>query len=453
MASKKKLLVVDDDDAIRFAIGQYFEIGGFEVLEAMDCEAASLAAQRDKPDLALVDYRLPDGTALDLLARWRESDLGIPVIVLTGHGSIDLAVRTIKDGAENFVTKPIELDTLKVIVERTLEHEHHRRVERVRRSREARDVLDPFVGTSAAIRRLENEARKVLRGQFPILVQGETGTGKGVLSAWLHKNGPREGEAFVDINCAGLRREFLESELFGHEKGAFTGADKAKAGLLEMANRGTLFLDEIGDLDIEVQPKLLKVLEEKRFRRLGENRDRQVDLWLIAATHQDLRQLAREDRFRRDLYFRLSTIPLTVPPLRERVEDVPLLAETFLVRLGVDLGRGELRLDKDAQRALQTYSWPGNVRELRNVLERAALLCDGAVLSREDLRFQGDLAVESRPAAPEEDLTLRELEVRYIAKMLQDEKGNVPRAADRLGVPRSTLYQKIKRYGIEVTDS
>ncbi len=445
---KTTLLVVDDDAAIRFGICDFFAGHGYHWIEAADCRQANEAVQRQEPDVALVDYRLPDGTALDLLARWKAAHLNIPLIILTGHGSIDLAVRAIKEGAENFVTKPIELDTLRVMIDRTLEHEKNRRVGQSSRSRERREVVNPFVGTSEAIRCLEKEAKKLVLAESPLLILGETGVGKGVLAAWLHHNGSRSDEPFVDINCAGLSRELLESELFGHEKGAFTGATQSKTGLLEVAHRGTVFLDEIGDLDLQVQPKLLKVLEDRRFRRLGETRDRRVDIRLIAATHQDLSKQARDGGFRSDLFFRLSTFPLTLPPLRQRKEDIPELAHSFIDRFSARRGKASLALSPAAEKALLAYSWPGNVRELRNVLERAVLLCEGGLLEEDDLRFNHIL--EPTPASDGE-LTLEELEANHIERTLKAERGHVMRAAERLSIPRSTLYQKIKKYGISLS--
>jgi transcriptional regulator with GAF, ATPase, and Fis domain len=269
-----------------------------------------------------------------------------------------------------------------------------------------------------------------------------------VLARWLHDHGPRAEEAFVDLNCASLSRELLESELFGHEKGAFTGAVAAKEGLLEVAHRGTLFLDEIGDVDAAVQPKLLKVLEEGRFRRLGDVRDREVDVRLVAATHQDIAEAVRDKRFRSDLYFRISALPLVIPPLRERPEDVAVLAETLLARIGADMGRPELTLSEEAVAALQDYGWPGNTRELRNVLERAAILSRGQVLVPRDLRFNA--ALEGASPAADSRLTLEEVERRHIERVLGEESGHVERTARRLGVPRSSLYERIKRLAIEV---
>jgi DNA-binding NtrC family response regulator len=314
--------------------------------------------------------------------------------------------------------------------------------------REQRAEIDPFLGTSPAIRSLAEQARKLLDAESPILIQGETGTGKGVLAAWLHRRGTRAKEAFVDLNCAGLAREFLESELFGHEKGAFTGAIARKQGLLEIAHGGTVFLDEIGDVDPQVQPKLLKVVEERRFRRLGDVRERYVDIRLIAATHADLAALAREGRFRSDLYFRISAIPLFVPPLRERGDDVLILARSLLNRIAADLGRSVPSLEPDAERALLDYHWPGNVRELRNILERALLLGEGRPIGRDAMRFD---AIGACPAVADASLTLHDLERRHIERVLGDTGGKVAEAARRLGIPRSTLYQKLKDYGLTMS--
>lgn len=444
--ARNKIMLIEDEVGIRFGIQDFLRTHGFEVVWADTCRMALEVFRSAQPDAVLLDYRLPDGNALELLPRLKEIDPGPPVIILTGHGSIDLAVRAIKEGAEQFLTKPVELPSLLVIMQRLLENQRIRQKQLAGKTKQARQGVNPFLGGSRAIKQLESQAHRVIAADSPVLIQGETGTGKSVLAQWLHHNGPRADEAFVDMNCAGFSRDLLDTELFGHEKGAFTGATANKTGLLEVAHRGTVFLDEIGDMDQQIQPKLLKVLEEKRFRRVGEVRDRQVDIRLIAATHQDLNQLVREKKFRSDLYFRISTIPLTVPPLRDRVEDIPLLAGYLLERIASDMARGEMRLSADAERALQAYLWPGNIRELRNTLERAVLLSEGNLLNRPDLRFEAYAQEEPWPEGT--NLTLLELEQHYIAKVLQEEQGNVDRAARRLDIPRSSLYQKIKRYHI-----
>ncbi|HSA92619.1 MAG TPA: sigma-54 dependent transcriptional regulator [Terriglobales bacterium] len=450
--AKYKILVVDDDEAIRFAVQDYLEAHGFDVAEAGNCRAAEDKFRGLRPEAALLDYSLPDGTALDLLPRLRAIDPNVPLIVLTAHGSIDLAVRAIKEGAEQFLTKPVELPAVLVVLQRALENQRNRQRQVAGKTRQAREAIDPFFGSSSAIRELAESASKVAASESPVLIRGETGTGKGVLARWLHANGPRSEEPFVDLNCAGLNRDFLETELFGHEKGAFTGAVSAKQGLLEVAHRGTIFLDEIGDVDLQVQPKLLKVLEEKSFRRLGEVRDRRVDIRLIAATHQDLAALGKEGRFRSDLYFRISTVPLRVPALRERKEDIPVLAEHLLQRLAADLSRPRLGLAPDAMDSLRTYSWPGNIRELRNVLERAALLSGESEIRRRDLYFEAASALPTT-VADESALTLVELERRHIERVLAQEQGRVEQAARKLGIPRSTLYERIKKYGLASSKS
>jgi len=447
--SRNKVLVVDDESGVRFGIRDFLEQHGYEIEEAESCQDAQHLFRTSRPDIVIADYMLPDGTALDLLPRLREIDSGIPLLVLTAHGSIDLAVRAIKEGAEQFLTKPLELPTLLVILQRLLQKQRNHHKQLASKSRQVRQAIDPFIGTSAAIRSLADQARKILSTESPVLILGETGTGKGVLARWLHENSPRADEAFVDLNCAGLTRELLETELFGHEKGAFTSATASKQGLFEVAHRGTIFLDEVGDVDLQIQPKLLKVLEEKRFRRVGDVRDRQVDVRLIAATHQDIGQLVREKRFRDDLYFRISTIPLSFPSLRERIEDIPTLAQYLLNKVAVDLGRGELHLDQSCIQALQAYSWPGNIRELRNVIERAVLLSDQKQITLNDLHFDGHTQV----GAPFLDsrLTLVELEKQHIERVLQEERGRVEMAAKRLGIPRSSLYQKIKKFQISTS--
>ncbi|AFE08131.1 sigma-54 dependent DNA-binding response regulator [Corallococcus coralloides DSM 2259] len=439
--TRTRILLVDDEPGVRLGMKGYLTQHGFDVDEATSVAEAQEGFRTHRPDVAVIDYRLPDGTALELLPRLKELDAAVPLVVLTGHGSIELAVQAVKEGAEQFLTKPLELAVLKVVLERLVAQRRERQRLLADRSRAVRTQVDPFLGNSPAIRALRDQAERVRDSDSPVLVTGETGSGKSVLARWLHEGGPRKEAPFVDLNCAALSKDLLDSELFGHEKGAFTSAVAAKQGLLEVADRGTLFLDEIGDMDVAVQPKLLKVLEEQRFRRLGDVKDRRVDVRLVAATHQDLQGAAREKRFRSDLYFRISTLLLHVPPLRERAEDVPVLASHFLAEMGAHRGRGQVELEPDAERALMAYRWPGNIRELRNVLERAVLLSGTSRLSRGALRFESLLPAEE-PLG--EDLTLEELEHRHIERVLAREGGHVERAATKLGISRSSLYAKIK---------
>jgi len=446
-----RILIVDDQEGVRFGLKSFLADRGYQADEAATMSDALERLLAQPYAAAVVDYRLPDGTALDLLAGLREAQQRVPVVILTAYGSIDLAVHAIQEGAEHFLTKPVDLPALAVVVERAIENQRNRQKQAAGRAAGSRRPLEPFVGQSAAIRELASLAAKVVDSDSPLLILGETGCGKGVLAGWLHRQGPRAEEPFVDLNCAGLGRELVESELFGHVKGAFTGAAANKVGLLEVAHRGTVFLDEIGDLDPAVQPKLLKVLEDKRFRRVGDVRDRTVELRLVSATHRDLAALVRERAFRSDLYFRIAAIPLRIPALRERPEDLPALVEVVLDQLRAELGRGQVWLTPGAMAALGAYPWPGNLRELRNVLERAVLLAEGDRVDHEDLHFGAGQAVGAEPFGSH--LTLEEVERLHIERVLAEERGRVARAAERLGVPRSSLYERLRRLGIRPSGS
>jgi DNA-binding NtrC family response regulator len=383
--NRSSILLVDDETAIRFGVGEFLTSKGYAVREAATAAEALEALHAARPDAIIIDHRLPDGNALDIIPRVRELDPRIFIVLLTAYGSIELAVEAVKAGAEQFLTKPVDLDTLHVVLQRGLEARRNRQRQVAHERLDARRELRPFLGASNAVHALERAVRKLAAGDSPVLLLGETGTGKRELARWLHENGARAGEAFVDLNCAGLSRQLLESELFGHESGAFPGARETKVGLLEVANRGTVFLDEIGDIDPEVQPKLLQVLQDGHFRRLGGDRDLPVDIRLISATRHDLARMARENKFCSDLYFRINTIPLHVPPLRERRQDIPALAEALVEELAYDFGRRSVVLTTEAVRGLQAYDWPGNLRELRNVLERAVLLNDHGAIGLADL--------------------------------------------------------------------
>lgn len=311
-------------------------------------------------------------------------------------------------------------------------------------------ILDPpdaFVGSSVLIRELAEQAHKVAGSESPVLIQGATGTGKGGLARWLHVNGSRADGPFVDLNCAALSREFLETELFGYASGAFTGAVTAKAGVFEMADQGTIFLDEIGGIDPLAQAKLLSVLEEGRFRRLSDVLDRSVDVRFIAATCEDLGPLVQEKRFRRDLYFRINTIRLTIPPLSRRPEDIPVLVDRILTTLSLSMHLPQTSLTPVALKALQEYTWPGNVRELRNMLERALVLGCGRTIDREHLFFEEELGPCPSDRA---SMTLTDVARLHIIRVLREEHGRVKRAAHRLGIGRSSLYKKLKDYNISL---
>src|SRR5579864_9026498 len=426
----RKVLLVEDDQDVRRAFVRYLSSQGFLVEEAGNFAEAYKSFETIRPDLAVLDFRLPDGTALDLLPKLKELEANIPIIVLTGFGSMELGISLIKAGAEQCLAKPIEPPALLLVIQKLLENSRNQQKQLVSTARRKRIALDPFLGESDSIKRLAETAAKVANSHSPVLIQGETGTGKGVLANWFHESGPRAEESFVDLNCAGLSRDFLEPELFGYEKGAYTGAVTAKPGLLEVGHRGTVFLDEIGDVDPNVQPKLLKVVEEKRFRRMGDVRDRFVDVRLIAATHQDLRQLIETKVFRSDLYFRISTVPIAIPPLRERAEDIPHIAKILLQRIALDMAHSQVELTPRAQQRLHSYYWPGNIRELRNVLERALLMSEKTELDANDLLFEAK--ADQRPNSYDGHWTLEEVERFHISRVFSEEGGNVDRKSTRL---------------------
>ena len=441
--SKQRILFTEDEP-FGEAVVEFLQLRGFEIKQFETASAALKGAEEFIPDLLLLDYNLPDGTAATLLPRLKEMYPTAAAIVLTGRGSIELAVQCMQLGADTFLTKPIRLDALHAAIQKVLSSQRDTRNAKSARIKSTSDI-NPFIGKSKMIRDLEDQARKLLQAQSPILIQGETGSGKGVLAKWLYQNGPRSQEPFVDLNCAGLGRELLESELFGHEKGAFTSAAGPKEGLFEVAHKGTIFLDEIGDVDPAVQPKLLKAVEEKKFRRLGDTRERHVDIHLISASHHDLRSRVDEGKFREDLFYRIGALPLRVPPLRERSGDIPEIAQMLLQRIAYEVGRPDVSLTEEALTALQKYSWPGNIREMRNVLERAVLLSSSPEISIDLGLLQAEHATSNSAGG-----SLQGAERDEIARVLKDTRGNISAAAKSLGISRSGLYLKIKEYNLRL---
>ncbi|MBK6312765.1 MAG: sigma-54-dependent Fis family transcriptional regulator [Blastocatellia bacterium] len=446
--ARTKVLVVDDEQFLRSGLSEYLRHAGYSVAEAASMTEARGVFTSFQPDVVFVDYVLPEGTALELLPEFTAAGPLTSVIVMTGHATIDLAVSAIKLGAEQFLTKPFEFDSVRVLLDRTLENQRNRQQVAADLSAKRTSALDPFLGVSRAIRTLADEAGKVARAETPVLILGETGSGKGVLARWMHENSPRAREPFVDTNCAGFAPELLDTELFGHERGAFTGAVTTKPGLVEVAHRGVLFLDEIGDMSLQTQPKLLKILEEQRFRRVGATRERPVDVRMVAATNRDLQAAVAAGQFRSDLYYRISMVPLTVPALRDRPEDILPLSRSILDRLAPRYHRREIGLTTRAEAALASYPWPGNVRELRNVLERAVLLAASATLGESDLRLPRSASAESAGAAPK--WTLEAAERHHIERVLEANGSNVTRTARVLGVSRSALYAKLQKHAFNL---
>ncbi|MFO0995221.1 MAG: sigma-54 dependent transcriptional regulator [Alphaproteobacteria bacterium] len=464
------ILVVEDEEILGKNVKRFLEQYDYDVQVATNGEAALAAFDAFKPDLVLLDYNLPgDLNGLDLLERMKALDSQVKVILMTAHGSVQVAVDAMKAGAYDYLSKPVVLGELKLLIDKAVGEGRLEGALSYYRGREAgTSGLDKILGASPPIlavkRRVEQllEAeRRLAEGSPPnVLITGETGTGKELVARALHYAGARKARPFIELNCASIPTDLVESELFGHERGAFTGAKERKIGLVEAADTGTFFLDEIGELDLAVQAKLLKFLEDKSVRRVGSVRDRTVDVRFIAATNRALESLVRDGKFRSDLYYRLNVMTIELPPLRARGDDVILLARHFLDELGRRYGRPGLRLGDAAETALRRHGWPGNVRELRNVMEQAALLSQGREIDAADLALQRGSILEP-PGAPSPDAPatagsadgeeapggrLAAVERDLIKKALADSGGNVTEAARILGISRDTLRYRIEKY-------
>ncbi len=448
------LLIVDDERSLRFSIGEWARDMGFQPLEAPGGREALEAVREHGADAVLLDLRLGDEDGLKILKQIRDTDPSVPVIMLTGHGTVEHAVRAIKMGAYDFMLKPPDLDHLGVVLERALEHARLRR--EVDHLRATAPSAQPIVGESEALQkvmaRLERAARS---GTSTVLLRGETGSGKELMARFLHQKSARAAGPFIELNCSAIPETLLESELYGHERGAFTDAKRFRKGLFELADGGTLLLDEIGEMAPQLQAKLLRVLETRTFRRVGGHADITVDVRVVAATHRDLAKMVADGRFREDLYFRLNVVPVEIPALRERVADIVVLADHFVQRFCRELGRPAARLHPAALKLLQAYHWPGNVRELRNVIERVVLL------EAEDEILPEHLPSElARGAAPGVTGTSAEafppgvvrpftdIEKMAIEHALRVCDGNKTRAATLLGISRQTLRTKLKEYAL-----
>ena len=450
---KGTLLVVDDERSLRFSIGEWARDEGYAPLEAASGREALELARERAVDAVVLDLKLADEDGLRVLRELRDNDPSLPVVMLTGHGTVEQAVRAIQLGAYDFMLKPPDLAHLGLVLERALEHARLRQeVSRLRQSGAGRvEIVGGSDGLKLAMSRLERAAKA---SASTVLLHGETGSGKELMARFLHEKSARAAGPFVELNCSAIPEQLLESELYGHERGAFTDAKRFKKGLFELADRGTLFLDEIGEMAPQLQAKLLRVLETRTFRRVGGGVDITVDVRVVAATHRDLAKLVSEGRFREDLYFRLNVVPVHVPALRERVADIPPLAEHFVARFCRELGRPTARLNPAALERLQGYRWPGNVRELRNVIERVLLLEADDEIRPEHLppemsghaALVGGAAIDPFPAGAVRPLA--ELEKMAIEHALRVCEGNKTRAASLLGIARQTLRTKLKEYAI-----
>jgi DNA-binding NtrC family response regulator len=458
------LLLVEDKNELRAMLRKALERNGHSVDEATDGSAAIQKLRNKRYQMVLTDLKMPGASGLDVLRESKQADCTIPVILLTAFGSVDEAVSAMKEGAFDFIQKPVDLDHLKLLVERATRQQELLRENLILREEFASRYGFPrIVGESPAMRAVSQQLQKVAATQATVLLLGESGTGKELFARAIHHISDRRDQPFIALNCAAIPENLVENELFGHEKGAFTGAGNRKVGKIELAQRGTLFLDEIGELPLASQAKLLRVLEERSFERVGGTQSIGVDVRIVTATNRDLERRIREKLFREDLYFRISAVPITIPALRDRGDDLDILAEHFLEKFCRELGKPPLTLSEEARHRLHEYGWPGNVRELQNAIERAVILAEGCEITHELLVCKpAAVNRESAPAnlVPEafswegnfDDVTARaqiHVERVLIENALKDSRWNKTRAAEKLGITPKTLLAKMRATGLE----
>lgn len=448
------VLIIDDEKNIREGLAAALELEDYTVTLASDGKEGLERIQRGDIDLVITDLRMPKISGEQVLAKITAENPGIPVIVLTGHGSIDSAVDAMRNGAYDFLTKPLNLDQLILIVKRALQGRElalkHKELQEELNSRKS---FESIIGKSAEMQRIFETVRKAAGSKASVLITGESGVGKELIANALHNLSPRRENSMIKVHCAALSESLLESELFGHEKGAFTGAVARKRGRFELAHGGTIFLDEIGEIDQNVQIKILRVLQDKRFERVGGEETVEVDVRLITATNRDLEKEVAEGRFREDLYYRLNVVHIHVPPLRERRDDIPLLITAFLQEFAQENGKTIEGIDARARAALYKFDWPGNIRQLRNCLESAVVMCSGSIIKLEDLPPTIAGNGEADSIAVPAGITMAEAEKIIILQNLAINKGNKSKTADILGIGRKTLHRKLDEYVAEDRDA
>ena len=448
---KRSILIVDDEESIRFSLKGGLEDEGYHTLLAANGEEALQIIESHEVDLILLDIWMPGKDGLQILEDLKKDGFKPPVIIMTGHGSIDTAIRATRLGALDFIEKPLDLNKIIITINNTL---HLRALEEenaLLRKKAEKD--DEIIGNSPAIRKLKEQIDRAAPTDAWVLILGENGTGKELVARRIHKNSLRAKQPFVEVNCAAIPQELIESELFGHEKGAFTGATERRRGKFDLANNGTLFLDEIGDMSLPTQAKILRILQEQRFERVGGAQTIQVDVRVLTATNKDLEKEIEAGRFRQDLYYRLNVIPIYVPRLADRKEDIPELVEHFLKMYSSLKGGKKKTMTEGAVKKLMQHDWPGNVRELKNIVERLVIMTPGDVITVDDI-----LPLGSRAASATDrliDITLlkdarAEFEKMFIEKKLKECGYNISKTADLIGVERSNLHRKIKGLGIDV---
>lgn len=450
---KEKILIVDDERLICRSLAKEFAQEGYTVFTAENGKEALALYEEESPEVVLLDLKLPDMNGLEVLKRLRELDKNITVLIITAYGSLDSAIQALRLGAYDYLTKPFDLEAVSFAVRQALERSRlQKEISYFRTRVSERFGLHRLIGESAPVKELRQQIIKIAQSEAAtVLLQGESGTGKDLVAHIIHQESKRANYPFVELNCSALPSSLIESELFGYERGAFTDAKERKIGLLEVANKGTIYLDEIGDMNSTLQAKILNVIENKRFRRLGGVKDLVVDLRFIAASNKNLSQEVEKGHFRQDLYYRLKVFPIIIPPLRERMSDLPLLINFFLDELRKEFRKNIAGVSANALNFLHNYSWPGNIRELKNVLERAFIICDEGWIEPEHLPPE---LINTRPAAgraisywelPSQGISLRELEEDFIRQALERSRGNQVKAAKLLGISRDALRYRLKK--------
>ena len=458
----KNILIVDDENGIRYSLRGILEDEGFYVNEAESGEQALTHLADEQPDLVFLDIWLPGMDGLQVLERIKKEWDWLPVVMISGHGNIETAVSAIKKGAFDFIEKPLSLEKVVITAEKAVEFSRLQSENKALRTRIATEQPAKLTGESESIKSMREVIGQVAPTDAWVLITGENGTGKEIVARSIHSRSQRADNPLVAVNCAAIPEELIESELFGHEKGAFTGAEKAQEGKFELADNGTLFLDEIGDMSLKTQAKILRILQEQRFERVGGRKTINVDVRVIAATNKDLFQEIKNGNFREDLYYRLKVFPLEVPPLRERAEDIPMLIGEFITRLTRQHGFKPLTFTEQALKVLTQYSWPGNVRELKNFVERMLIMFGGKEVGPDKLppeitdgpRNEDEDQKQLPLALPDGEVNFKkaraDFEAQFLEAKLREYKGSVSKLAEAVGMERSSLYRKLKTYEIQV---
>ena len=447
---KFTILVIDDEENIRNGLAVNFEMEDYNVKTAASGKEGLSLLRKGDIDLVITDLRMDGIAGEEVVRRVATETPGIPVIVLTGHGSIDAAVNAMKAGAYDFLTKPLNLDQLNIIVKRALENRELSLKHKIlQQELEVKNSFGSMIGKNSEMQKLFELIRKVAPSKASVLITGESGVGKELVADAVHKLSPRKDGSFIKVHCAALSESLLESELFGQEKGAYTGADGMKKGRFELAHGGTIFLDEIGEINQATQVKILRVLQEKKFERVGGEETITVDVRIVAATNRSLEEEVKAGHFREDLYYRLNVVHLYVPPLRERKDDIPLLVDHFLREFARENGKNVTTIEPRARAALYKYDWPGNIRQLRNCMESAVVMCSGSEIMIEDLPPSVSKSTAEASISIPLGLPLEEAEKTLIMQNLAANKGNKSKTADILGIERKTLHRKLAKYGME----